>query len=630
MLNWNADLEREDVLLQLQEAIKHENQQVKIYVEELPSFLDTRVTLQVFKKQLESYPKEIEFVTKNLAVLRLLKDAGFRTTLPNFGGQNVSSSYEDPVEVVQVEKNVLPSVASFNFVEEEEVIFEPLTVEIKKINLEPIINVPLIDIEAGAIEARLAAAREQDMLDIQLIEALEDGEEEQKSFLVVKDVSIKNSKKREEKVIIKKIDFNAYQDYNLKLDMSNNVENGDFSKMANILDDVVEDDLDSMLSNLDRIKLNIHDHPAPLFFRKPLRSLVATGFCCFVVFGFTGYLNYVPSYAYRINVKNNAQLKQELININPSLIKEKLINLSIYSEQQIPKQKKEFFDRAKGKIVLFSSGSNSCNLTNGGFLVNSNNKFYRVLPNLIYGPNVIIKPYSQSNPTLTFEIEALEKGGSLNIEKDTVLNLATIRRENLSKNCFAKAVTGVYDFTVTENNTVTQEVVSSLQDYSTKAIDQKVKEEIEDLGKKNIYTKPEWIEKENSQNLFNSEVGQVKDLVTLNRVETKKVKYLPLDAIAKQIEANIVGDTREVRNIKINSLVMEGTQYKSEVSYDLLEKTNINEKKVKEIISSSQDLVNIQELIKKEFPAVEKVQKMNDGLNIPVFKKITVDIVDLY
>jgi hypothetical protein len=408
------------------------------------------------------------------------------------------------------------------------------------------------------------------------------------------------------------------------------VTEGDFTKMSTILDDVVEDDLDEMLTNLDKIKLNISDTSTPFFIKKPLRTLVATGFCCFIVFGFTGYLNYVPSFAYRINVKNNSQLKQELISISPSLFKEKLLSLSIYSEQQIPKQKKEFFERAKGKIVLFSSGANSCSLSNGGFLVNNGEKYFRVLPNLLYGTNVVIKSYSQSNPTLTFDVEALSKGGDQNVEKDTVLNLASIYKENLSKNCFAKTLTGLYDFNVVENNTVTQDIINSLQDYSTKAIASKVKEEVTELNNKSLYTKEDWVEQDSAKNLYNSEVGEIKDLVTLNRVETKKVKYLPLEFLAKQIQNNITSDNREVKNVKVGKLDPDGTQFKAEVTYDLVEKSNIDSTKVKDIISKNQGKENIEELIQNEYPNVEKVQKMNDGINLPIFRKITVDIVDLY
>ncbi len=625
MLTWNADLEREDVLLQLQEVINFDTDKVKVFIDELPPFIDNRVKLSVFKKQLSGYPKQIEFVTKNINFVQLFKEAGLPITLPNF---NPNHSLEiDPninleleIEPEQEQKNILPSIMSFNFPEEKEVesVMEPAGIEIRKILKEEL----LTEVEVTSIDSEVTND-DSEGEDV-------NPQEEKKSFLKVTDVSIRVGKKKEEKILIKKIDFNNFSDFNLKLDLSKSVSEGDFTKMSSILDDVVEDDLDEMLSNLDRVRLNISDTNTSFFIKKPLRTLVATGFCCFIVFGFTGYLNYVPSFAYRINVKNNSQLKQELISISPSVFKEKLLNLSIYSEQQIPKQKKEFFERAKGKIVLFSSGANSCSLSNGGFLVNSGEKYFRVLPNLIYGTNVVIKSYSQSNPTLTFEVEALNKGGDQNIEKDTVLNLASIYKENLSKNCYAKTLTGLFDFNVIENNTVTQDIINTLQEYSSKAIDQKVNDELLELNNKNLYTKPEWVEQDSAKNLFNSEVGEIKDLVTLNRVEGKKVKYLPLDLIAKQIQNNITGDNREVKNVKISKLEPEGTQFKAEVTYDLVEKNNIDSAKVKDLISKNQDKANIEEIVQQEFPNVEKVQKLNEGINIPVFKKITVDIIDLY
>ncbi|MGL4759010.1 MAG: hypothetical protein ACRCXZ_06745 [Patescibacteria group bacterium] len=617
MLYWNANLDREDVIIHLQEELNLSEEKVLIHVEALPSFIDTRVTLQVFKKQLESYPKEIDFVTKNLAILKLLKDAGFDVTLPNFGSSPVTSEHE--VDEVSTDKRVLPSILSFNFVEEEKVeVNENITVEVKKLNL----NNFSTDNSGFVIE-------ESEIEEVEELPEYE-VEEESISFLKVKDVAIKSDKVKEEKVVIKKIDFDSFAQFSLKTQLPHTVDNGDFAKINNILDNIVEDDLDQLISNIDKIKININENSVPIFIKKPLRTLVASGFCCFIVFGFTGYLNYIPAFAYKINVKNNSQLKQEIIAINPSTIKEKLLNLSIYSEQQLPKQKKDFFERSKGSIVIYSTGANSCTLTNGSFLVNSGEKYYRVLPNLIYGPNVIIKPYSQSSPSITFEVEALVKGGEQNIEKDTVLNLSTIGFENLSRSCFAKTTTGVNDFSSSDNSIVTQEVLDSLKDYSEKAIEQKLKEEVEELGKKNIYTKQEWIDKDTSQNLFNAEVGQSKELVTLNRVETKKVKYLSLDAVAKLIESNMNTQTKEVKNVKIKNIANDGTQLKAEVAFDLVEKSKIDEGKIKELLNKNQGSNNLEEILQKEYPNVEKVQQLNEGINLPVFKKITVDIVDVF
>lgn len=628
MLIWNAEKEKEDILIELNEAITHDRTTVRIFVENLPSFIDNRVSLVVFKKQLQNYPKTIEFFSKNLQIVRLLKETGYNASLPNYSSDssnpNPQFKHQEEPMVGIPNKSVLPSVGSFNFKEEEPTKEEPtIGIELKPI-IHDVYNDSGIQLGFGSVMDQLSELEESDE---------NEEPEEVQSFLKVRDVAIRISKPKEEKIVIKKIDFSEYKrSENLSdssIDFVNNITEGDFTKMSSILDKVVEDDFDEMLSNLDKIKLNISESTPPYFSGKPMKTLVASGFCCFIIFGFTGYLNYIPSFAYRINVKNNSQVKQELIKINPSFLREKLLNLSIYAEQQVPKQKKEFFERAKGSIVLFSTGANSCTLTNGGFLVNANEKYYRVLQNYLYGDTVNIKAYSQANPTLTFEVEALNQGGEQNIPKDTVLNLATIYKENLSKNCYAKTTTGVNDFTITDNNVVTDDIVKSLQEYSTKAIADKVKEEIGELSKQNIYTQQDWIESDSAKNLFNSEVGEIRDLVTLNRVETKKLKYLPLDAVEKQIQGNVTGDNREVKNVKVNSLAMDGTLFKAEVTYDLVEKNTIDKNKIKDIINKSADDKEMNDTIRKEFPNVEKIQKLNEGMNIPVFKKISVDVIDL-
>jgi hypothetical protein len=626
MLIWNAEQEKEDILIELNEAIKHDCVSVRIFVENLPAFIDNRVSLVVFKKQLQNYPKSIEFFSKNLKLVRLLKETGYNASLPNYSSDpsNPNPMFKHQTEEPLVEitkKSILPSIGSFNFKEDPVVIKdEPkIGIELKSMVHDIRDDYNKFDGDNTVI-AQLEALEEDD---VQKDEATQ-------TFLRVRDVAVKAYKPLEAKTIIKKINFDDYinREYS-SLDFVNNVSDGEFTKMSSILDKVVEDDFDEMLINLDKIKLNISEQTPGYFMQKPMKSLVASGFVCFIIFGFTGYLNYIPSFAYRINVKNNSQIKQELIKINPSIMREKLLNLSIYSEQQVPKQKKDFFERAKGTIVLFSTGANSCTLTNGGFLVNSNEKYYRVLQNYLYSDTVNIKSYSQSNPTLTFDVEALEKGGEQNIPKDTVLNLSTIYKENLSKNCYAKTTSGINDFTITDNNVVTADIVKSLQDYSTKAIADKVKEEIDELSKQNIYTQQDWVESDTAKNLFNSEVGEVKDLVTLNRVETKKLKYFPLDTIENQIKTNISGDNRDVKNVKINSLAMDGTLFKAEVTYDLVDKSNIDKNKIKDIINKSKGEQDMMDAIKKEYPSVDKVQKLNDGVNMPVFKKINVDIIDL-
>jgi hypothetical protein len=626
MLIWNAEQEKEDILIELNEAIKHECVSVRIFVENLPAFIDNRVSLVVFKKQLQNYPKPIEFYSKNLKLVRLLKETGYNASLPNYSSDpsnpNPMFKHQEEEPLVEIsKKSILPSIGSFNFKEEPIVIKEEQTIGIElKSMIHDIHDDHDQDLEQNSILAQLEVLEEEDV----------QKDEETQSFLKVRDMAVKSYKPVEEKTIIKKINFDDYinREYS-SLDFVNNVSDGEFSKMSSILDKVVEDDFDEMLINLDKIKLNISEQTPAYFMQKPMKAVVASGFVCFIVFGFTGYLNYIPSFAYRINVKNNSQIKQELLKINPSIMKEKLLNLSIYSEQQVPKQKKEFFERAKGSIVLFSTGANSCTLTNGGFLVNANEKYYRVLQNYLYSDSVNIRSFSQSNPTLTFDVEALEKGGEQNIPKDTVLNLSTIYKENLSKNCYAKTTTGINDFTISDNNVVTADIVKSLQDYSTKAIADKVKEEIDELSKQNIYTQQDWVESDSAKNLFNSEVGEVKDLVTLNRVETKKLKYLPLESVENQIKTNISGDNREVKNVKINSLAMDGTLFKAEVTYDLVDKSNIDKDKIKDIINKSTGDQDMTDAIKKEYPNVDKVQKLNEGLNMPVFKKINVDIIDL-
>jgi hypothetical protein len=627
MLIWNAEQEKEDILIELNEAITHDCVSVRIFVENLPAFIDNRVSLVVFKKQLQNYPKSIEFFSKNLQIVRLLKETGYNASLPNYSSDisnpNPQFKHQEDEPLVEIsKKSVLPSIDSFNFKEEPIVIKEEPTVGIELKSMIHDIrddHDPLVGF--SSVMDQIAELEEND--------PFAEPQEEVQSFLKVRDVAIKMGKPKEEKTIIKKINFDEYFSKDNSIDFVNNVTEGDFSKMSSILDKVVEDDFDEMLINLDKIKLNISESTPPYFMKRPMKTLVASGFCCFIIFGFTGYLNYIPSFAYRINVKNNSQIKQELIKLNPSILREKQLNLSIYSEQQVPKQKKEFFERAKGSVVLFSTGANSCTLTNGGFLVNANEKYYRVLQNYLYSDSVNIKSYSQSNPTLTFEVEALDKGGEMNIPKDTVLNLSTIYKENLSKNCYAKTTTGVNDFTIKDNNVVTADIVKSLQDYSTKAIADKVKEEIDELSKQNIYTQQDWVESDSAKNLFNSEVGEVRDLVTLNRVETKKLKYLPLDVVENQIKTNISGDNRDVKNVKINSLAMDGTLFKAEVTYDLVDKNNVDKNKIKDIIYKSGTDQEITDAIKKEYPNVDKVQKLNEGMNVPVFKKINVDIIDL-
>lgn len=623
MLIWNAIYDREEIFTQLGDALDIEGDLLKISVETLPAFMDNRVLLAVFKKQLEGYPKELVFFTKNLSILKLLKDAGLNANLPNYASAQPSSEKQfyqefDTPKTTQSEVKILPSLESLNLKIEKPKPIEPQQFT-NNVTINPVSPTKFEDVTVSI----------ESMVEIEEVEEVQDNSP--RSLIKVTDLGIRLGKKKEEKTLIKKINLEDYyrEKQRSRLEIQGLEGAGDFSKMSNILDSVVEDDFDEMISSLDKIKLNISDIKKPFYIKKPMRAVVATGFCCFVVFGFTGYLNYIPSYAYRINVKNNSQIKQEIIKINPNLLKEKLLNLSIYSEQQIPKQKKDFFDRAKGKIVLFSTGANSCTLANGGFLVNSGNKYFRVLANYLYANQVTIQKYSKDNPVLTFDVEALDKNGDNNIAKDSILNLSTIYKENLSKNCFAKTTTGIQDYSMVENNTVTSDVKKSLEDFSIKAIEQKIDDEIVELNKQNIYTQKDWATSDSVKNIFNSEVGEVKDIVTLNRLDTRKLKYLPLEYIEKQVQENLIGDSRKVKNVKLSNLSNEDTGIKAEVTYDLVEQNNISKERVKEIISNSASTDDINNQIKKEYPNVEKVLKVNEGMNIPIFKKIDVDIIDL-
>lgn len=606
MFIWNKDQSRQDILIQLNEAIFSNEPIIRIFVNELPSSVDNRVLLTVFKKQLENYPKKIEFIGKNLDCLELLDQAGFVVIIPE------ASKKEDQKNLnttLRQEKKILPSVIELLKSEKEEQ---------KQAKKKEQAGVTLFPIE-------LVIQKPETKKNI--IETKEEIKEEKSKALVkVNDLALRIERRVEEKTIIKKIDFDKYKNEKNRVSFESKVTKNTFSQLTSALEMNLEDDFDEMLNNVDKIKLNISSQRYSLF-ASNVRVFASIFIPLLIIVIFVAYINYIPAYAYKINLKNNSQSKQEMLAITPNLFKEKVLNLSIYSEQQVPKQKKEFFEKAKGTVVLFSTGSNSCTLSNGGFLASFNNKYYKVLPNYSYANQVTIEKSSQNNPTLTFDIEAVEKSSDYNVPKDTIFSLSNNYKEILSKSCYAKATSPVNDYILKDNNTVTEDIVKSLETFSSKAINEKVKEEIETMAKNNNFSQDSWIESDNIKNIFNSEVGEVKDLVTLNRLETKRVKYLPIDSLQKKIQENEPVN-KNVKNIKINNTEVQDNQTVFNVTYDLVDKSNIDSEKIKEIINKSNKNEDINSLVKKEFPNIENIQKVNDGLDLPIFKRINLEIVD--
>jgi hypothetical protein len=353
------------------------------------------------------------------------------------------------------------------------------------------------------------------------------------------------------------------------------------------------------------------------------RALALSGIVLTTIFGLSLLTANLPPTAYAVEVDNQIKPVSTVIKLNKNKLSTKDLDLGIYLEKSLPKEQKEDLDYAKGQIVLYSKGINSCNITNGGFLVGVDGKNYNVKTSPNYNQTVTISPNSAENSTLIFDIEATARGDASNLDKGQILNLLANDGSNLSKNCFARTVDQVKNFIFKNSNSLTPDVVNSLKETANLANSEKINNSYKDLIDQGDYIEEGSLTKNEPLDSFDTKSGDKIDTIIMSRKLVKSVKYMSKHTLEAQINQSLP-NYKVINNLKVigSSCTLDDCSY--EIKYEIVN-AKINKDDIARLLEKSGDDNELIKKIKQDYPQIKDIKLKSGGINLPNIKKVKVE-----
>jgi hypothetical protein len=662
MLHWSEKTTSENIIQDLNKSLKDNSiVEVVVMLEKIPKFLKNEVLLSIFKRQVDNYPKVISFLTSNLTAFKHFADSGFEIEM--LGKEQRSEHNVDPV-IQNSTRIVIPQGVRERILEEK-TIAEGLKnkkikeIEESRVNMKSVL-LGLKELKKQSLVQELKTIKTESVLDNSqgvVISAVETEKESKKkiSKLVRPNIRITVSENKRPALLQTKVTVinipEAYREKQLVLKNKNQqVKTKEFEKITERLikatEQVTPVNLDikvkpspsfEVKAKINKAKSTIGSNINDVFSKKPGLEFVekvknskkltfakrlALG--CVSIFGvlILSFM-YLPSYAYSIEVYNDKIDKNEIIKIYTDDLESKTIELNTFLEKQVPKDKREDRQLARGQVVLYSKGSNSCNITNGGFMVGQDGKQFKVIANPNYYTTVNIPSNSADSSNIVFEVEALGEGLAYNLEKNKILNLLTNTGENLSKNCFAKVSESITNFVLKANEEVTLETNKNLQELTATSLEIKIKEEVEKLKNEGKVVETSLTTKSDFKDVFNNKVGETADTLALSRSQQVNFKIVNTEqTIAKLNKSLDVG--KVIKDLKISNSMCQPLFCQYTFNYTIVSKS-VDSNRVKEILENSNDELSAKQQIKREFPQVKDVSTTKQGVAIGGVKKIKVN-----
>ena len=108
--------------------------------------------------------------------------------------------------------------------------------------------------------------------------------------------------------------------------------------------------------------------------------------------------------------------------------------------------------------------------------------------------------------------------------------------------------------------------------------------------------------------------------------------YLPKDYLTQLIQATN-SEINQVTDIVIKKYSGEVSRLENQISLDVFfsytKKTQLDKNLIGQTLASEKDTARAEELLRKQFPNIKKIEKREFGLNIPIITpKIELEIVE--
>ncbi len=341
----------------------------------------------------------------------------------------------------------------------------------------------------------------------------------------------------------------------------------------------------------------------------------------------------LPTNVYTIKIDNPLIESSTTISLPVSKFNKKIVSATVSSTIESTGTKEVETTNATGKVILVNASGNNISLTNGGFYLIKDGKKYKheFDPNL---PGIITIPARNdlNGPRIEVAVRAVNPGAGANLPENTRFSIVNLKEQTLGNALFAISVTPIQNKELSGDRVVTQSDLDLLASLNQGKLAQEVGKELAKLRSENLFTDPDWYTMQIANGQADAKVGQVQPKVTLTTEAVITLYYLPKDYLTQLIQSTN-SEINQITDVVIKKYSGELSQLDNQISLDVFfnytKKAQLDKNLIGQTLATEKDSTKAEELLKKQFPSIKKIEKREVGISIPIVSpKIQVEIVE--
>lgn len=336
-----------------------------------------------------------------------------------------------------------------------------------------------------------------------------------------------------------------------------------------------------------------------------------------LTFIIVGFVSLFPTRVYTINVnpKNISQSSQ--ISLPLTRFNSQEINLETTLSRDLDTKATQEVDRAIGQVEIVNSSGGAIAFDRGGIILTAENgRTYRQVPQP-EDPGTYRLPAGGGSVTIT--IQATANGSEYNLDQGQILTLRNLKRESLGNRIQARVITKISNIIETENKIVTEQNYSSLKAATQDDFQEQIQETIANIDKELYITNPHWYRDFSTDYVFSDEVGETTDSLDLQARARTEMFYLSKINLEEVLRAEF-SDIRTLKGVEIESF--DGgfnninQSIKLSLNFVYIQKTQLDRDSITRTLSQK-DFDSAKADILKQYPNIESINELRNGLNMP-------------
>jgi len=229
-------------------------------------------------------------------------------------------------------------------------------------------------------------------------------------------------------------------------------------------------------------------------------------------------------------------------------------------------------------------------------------------------------------------VRAINPGAGANLPENTRFSIVNLKEQTLGNALFAVSVTPIQNKELSGDRVVTQSDLDLLASLNQGKLAQEVGKELAKLSSQELFTNPDWYTIQITNNQADAKVGQTQPKVTLTTEAVIILYYLPKDYLIQTIQVSN-SEINQVTDLVIKSysgdLSKPDNQIRLDVFFTYTEKNQLDKNLIGQTLATEKDPSKAEEILKKQFPSIKKIEKREAGINIPIVSpKIEVEIIE--